>query len=140
MYYLHIQDGRVSHTSNHQEEGRQQRALLVSCFAYSPAQKLVAIFLRDVGLFPKSVSPTCLQRRPIYYAKQWFQIPHIMAVQLPNTDTPLPTHKAALYRFCVHCTPHKQLRVRVTLRLAVYRQSIRLRAKPLETHDQYFFN
>jgi hypothetical protein len=30
-------------------------------------------------------------------------------------------------------------RVRVALRLAVYRQSVYLRAKPLETHDQYFF-
>jgi hypothetical protein len=31
------------------------------------------------------------------------------------------------------------VRVRVTLRLAVYRESVRLGAKPLETHDQYFF-
>jgi hypothetical protein len=30
--------------------------------------------------------------------------------------------------------------LRVTLRLAVYRQSIRLGAKPLQTHDQYFFH
>jgi hypothetical protein len=29
--------------------------------------------------------------------------------------------------------------VRVTLRLAVYRQLVRLCAKPLETHDQFFF-
>jgi hypothetical protein len=32
-----------------------------------------------------------------------------------------------------------RVRVRVTLRLEVYRQSVRLGAKPLETHDQYFF-
>jgi hypothetical protein len=31
------------------------------------------------------------------------------------------------------------VRVRVTLRLAVYRQSFRLGAKSLETHDQRFF-
>jgi hypothetical protein len=31
------------------------------------------------------------------------------------------------------------LRVRVTLRLSVYRQSVRLGDMPLETHDQYFF-
>jgi hypothetical protein len=30
-------------------------------------------------------------------------------------------------------------RVRVTLRLAVYRQSVRLGDKPLETHDQNFY-
>jgi hypothetical protein len=30
-------------------------------------------------------------------------------------------------------------RVRVTLRLAVYRQSVRLGAKPLKTHGQFFF-
>jgi hypothetical protein len=30
-------------------------------------------------------------------------------------------------------------RVRITLRLAVYRQSVRLGDKTLETHDQYFF-
>jgi hypothetical protein len=40
--------------------------------------------------------------------------------------------------------PHGSLtkvsvRVRVTLRLAVHRQSIHLGYKPLETHDQYFF-
>jgi hypothetical protein len=33
-----------------------------------------------------------------------------------------------------------RVRVRVTLRLAVYRQSVRLGAKPLETHDQIFFS
>jgi hypothetical protein len=32
-----------------------------------------------------------------------------------------------------------RVRVRVTLRLAFYRQSFRLSDKPLETHDQYFF-
>jgi hypothetical protein len=32
-----------------------------------------------------------------------------------------------------------RIRIRVTLRLAVYRQSVRLGDKPLETHDQYFF-
>jgi hypothetical protein len=29
--------------------------------------------------------------------------------------------------------------IRVTLQLTVYRQSVRLYDKPLETHDQYFF-
>jgi hypothetical protein len=33
----------------------------------------------------------------------------------------------------------RRVRVRGTLRLAVCRQSIRLGEKPLETHDQYFF-
>jgi hypothetical protein len=32
------------------------------------------------------------------------------------------------------------VRVRVTLRLAVYCQSVPLGGKPLETHDQYFFS
>jgi hypothetical protein len=32
-----------------------------------------------------------------------------------------------------------RVRVRVTLRLAVYRRSVRLGAKPLEAHDQRFF-
>jgi hypothetical protein len=27
----------------------------------------------------------------------------------------------------------------ITLRLTIYRQSVRLGHKPLETHDQYFF-
>jgi hypothetical protein len=35
--------------------------------------------------------------------------------------------------------PLARVRVRVTLRLAVYPQSVRLGAKPLETHDQYIF-
>jgi hypothetical protein len=33
-----------------------------------------------------------------------------------------------------------RFRVRVTLRLAVYRQSVPLGAKPLENHGQYFFS
>jgi hypothetical protein len=33
-----------------------------------------------------------------------------------------------------------QVKVKVTLRLAVYRQSVRLGVKPLETHDQIFFS
>jgi hypothetical protein len=32
-----------------------------------------------------------------------------------------------------------RVRVRVTLRLTVYRQSLRLGDKPLETHDQQYF-
>jgi hypothetical protein len=32
-----------------------------------------------------------------------------------------------------------KLRVRVTLQLAVYRQTVHLGAKPLETHNQRFF-
>jgi hypothetical protein len=32
------------------------------------------------------------------------------------------------------------VRVRVTLRLAVYRQLVRVGNKPLETHDQHFFS
>jgi hypothetical protein len=33
-----------------------------------------------------------------------------------------------------------RVRVKVTLYLAVYRQSVGIGGKPLETHDQYFFN
>jgi hypothetical protein len=40
---------------------------------------------------------------------------------------------------CEVSKPTARVRVRITLRLAVYRQSVRLGAKPLETHDQYFF-
>jgi hypothetical protein len=32
-----------------------------------------------------------------------------------------------------------KIKVKVTLRLAIYRQSVRLGVKPLETHDQTFF-
>jgi hypothetical protein len=35
--------------------------------------------------------------------------------------------------------PKAKVKVKVTLRLALYRQSLRLGAKPLETHDQRFF-
>jgi hypothetical protein len=34
---------------------------------------------------------------------------------------------------------HSSIKVKVTLRLAVYRQSVRLGAKPLEAQDQRFF-
>jgi hypothetical protein len=33
-----------------------------------------------------------------------------------------------------------KVKVKVTLRLAVYSQSVRLGVKPLETHDQTFFS
>jgi hypothetical protein len=33
-----------------------------------------------------------------------------------------------------------RVKVNVTLRLAVYRQSVRFGSKTLETHDQYFFS
>jgi hypothetical protein len=33
-----------------------------------------------------------------------------------------------------------KVKVKVSLRLAVYRQSVRLGVKPLETHDQRFFS
>jgi hypothetical protein len=36
--------------------------------------------------------------------------------------------------------PRKQVKVKVTLRLAVYRQSLRLGVKPFGTHDQIFFS
>jgi hypothetical protein len=35
--------------------------------------------------------------------------------------------------------PKAKVKVKVTLRLAIYRQSVRLGMKPLETHDQSFF-
>jgi hypothetical protein len=35
---------------------------------------------------------------------------------------------------------HVRVKVKVTLRLAAYRQSVRLGVKPLETHDQTFFS
>jgi hypothetical protein len=34
----------------------------------------------------------------------------------------------------------RRVRVRITLRLAVYRQSVRLGAEPLEAHGQIFFS
>jgi hypothetical protein len=46
-------------------------------------------------------------------------------------------HILSIKLYCV--IPQKIERERVTLRLAVYRQSFRLVAKPLETHDQYIF-
>jgi hypothetical protein len=45
-------------------------------------------------------------------------------------------------RYCPASIPQlelAQVKVKVTLRLAVYRQSVRLGAKPLETHFQIFF-
>jgi hypothetical protein len=38
-----------------------------------------------------------------------------------------------------HWTTHVRVRVTVTLRLTVYRQSVHLGDKPLETHNQNFY-
>jgi hypothetical protein len=43
------------------------------------------------------------------------------------------------YRFRLLCSQNS-LNCWLTLRLADYRQSVRLGAKPLETHDHYFFS
>jgi hypothetical protein len=64
------------------------------------------------------------------------------------TDVPLPLCSRTLLGISYQLlTSHSissqptqsHLRIKVTLRLEVYRQSARLRAKPLETHDQCFF-
>jgi hypothetical protein len=39
-----------------------------------------------------------------------------------------------------HILYHVKVKVKVTLRLAVYRQSVRIGDKPLETHDQIIFS
>jgi hypothetical protein len=44
-----------------------------------------------------------------------------------------------LKAFLSQHSQHDRVRVRVTLWLVVYRQSVRLGAKPLYTHDQHFF-
>jgi hypothetical protein len=51
-----------------------------------------------------------------------------------NRSSPLPDHKST------HFTQlNWTVKVKLTLRLAVYRQSIRLGARPLEAHNQRFF-
>jgi hypothetical protein len=49
------------------------------------------------------------------------------------------TTDASLVLLCVLKSHEAQIRIIVTLRLTVYCQSIRLRYKPLETHDQHLF-
>jgi hypothetical protein len=48
------------------------------------------------------------------------------------------THFTSLHSTEVLTTLNSGIRIRVTLRLAVYHQSVRLGDKPLETHDQIF--
>jgi hypothetical protein len=48
----------------------------------------------------------------------------------------LQLHALRFYLRSLPCRTHS---IRVTIRLAVCRQSVRLGDKPLETHDQYFF-
>jgi hypothetical protein len=49
-------------------------------------------------------------------------------------------HTSCKPSFRVACLPKVEIRVKVTLRLPVYRQSICLGVKPLETHDQRIFS
>jgi hypothetical protein len=49
-----------------------------------------------------------------------------------SSDSVLPSWSFSMVSF-------KKVKLKVTLRLAVYRQSVRLDVKPLETHDQTFF-
>jgi hypothetical protein len=55
-----------------------------------------------------------------------------------SSTTIFPTSDLRRLVTALHCTLI-EVKVRVTLRLAVYRQSVRLGVKPLETHDQTFF-
>jgi hypothetical protein len=59
-----------------------------------------------------------------------------ISLQLPSWTNWLP---AAELWTQLDSTPLTEVRVRITLRLAVYRQSVRLGAKPLEVYDQRFF-
>jgi hypothetical protein len=51
----------------------------------------------------------------------------------------LQVHRSSFHSLMYRHVYEVRVRVRVTLRLAVYRQSIRLGAKPLETNGQIFF-
>jgi hypothetical protein len=55
-----------------------------------------------------------------------------LTIAIPLLPGSIPPWMAAIFQL-------NWLRVRVTLRLAVYRQSVRLGDKPLETHDQRLF-
>jgi hypothetical protein len=63
-------------------------------------------------------------------------------LQLPNIWFPsfLDYYSTAYFQL-TSCHPFSNInsvKIKVTLRLAVYRQSVRLGVKPLETHDQTF--
>jgi hypothetical protein len=76
------------------------------------------------------IPPTCRTRFPFYYppGTGWpgYTPRHCFPFSSPPTTRRLPSLKV-------------RLKVRVTLWLAVYRQSARLGVKRLETHDQNFF-
>jgi hypothetical protein len=68
------------------------------------------------------------------YVKKWYirENDNIGKMEISGTSG---------YLIKLNCTTitNWTLIVSVTLRLAVYRQSVRLHAEPLETYDQYFF-
>jgi hypothetical protein len=57
-----------------------------------------------------------------------------------NSSASALTPLSAGHRLTTELSSESRVRKRVTLRLAVYRQSVLLGDKPLETNDQYFFN
>jgi hypothetical protein len=58
---------------------------------------------------------------------------------LGSRTVPILSYRLLTSQNCNSQRTKPQLRVRVTLRLAVYRQLVRLGDKPLETHDHKFF-
>jgi hypothetical protein len=65
-------------------------------------------------------------------------IPFLPFLQFPIPKTRLDYSRLLFYTPTT--VPLLLLKVKVTLRLAVYRQSVCLGVKPLETHDQTFFS
>jgi hypothetical protein len=68
-----------------------------------------------------------------------FYVP-VLTPHLNSSETSLQlSENITLFAVCCILYAGVILTVRVTLRLAVYRQSVHLGVKPLETHDQRFF-
>jgi hypothetical protein len=67
---------------------------------------------------------------------------HILLSQIPQFHCRRLLRQAGIRWRCSTTPAHgiiSSVKVRVTLRLAVYRQSVRLGLKPLEAHDQRIF-
>jgi hypothetical protein len=80
-----------------------------------------------------------IESSPVVTTNNYYTIPDLHNLQSLHTNLLATLHFPCNFSGPQLKSSKVKVKVRVALRLAVYRQSVRLGVKPLETHDQTFF-
>jgi hypothetical protein len=80
--------------------------------------------------------PIWTQSESVRYKQNWLD--NLRGVKDTRSQNKLLTIDQSEDESMDNLSPFKTVKVKVTLRLAAYRQSVRLGVKPIEIHDQRF--